>query len=318
MIRHRLAAFAACIAATALLTGCASLDARAVAETHRLDGAPYYVDVAGAPPAPGTCAVVLPVTIDPRLAEVLGYERRTARLQPIVDALNARVAARAPCAGAERRDLNASAPGATSLGAASLGATSLGTSADGAPRVYVGTATSEFAPAEAADQALPTDRFPPMVLHLERPSDAWRRDASARAAATGARYSVVAMLGVSQYGKGYSGPFRKEVVLGTGHREPIRFLTSEDKPVEVLHLTGVLVDADGRPVRAGAEGVILRDTPFAMQVLGLAQILDDLSLDRVVTDERRTDLLGSPLKLDVAFDNLIAQLTRSPPLVPAR
>jgi hypothetical protein len=313
MIRNRLAAIAAGVAAAALLAGCASLDALAVAETHRLDGAPYYVDVAGAPPAPGTCAIVLPVTIDPRLAEVLGYERRESRLQPIVDALNARVAARAPCAGTEPRDVDASALGASSLGASSLGASSLG-----APLVYVGTATSEFAPAETADQALPTDRFPPMVLHLERPSDAWRRDANARAAATGTRYSVVAMLGVSQYGKGHSGPFRKEVVLGTGHREPIRFLTSEDKPVEVLHLTGVLVDADGRPVRAGAEGVILRDTPFAMQVLGLAQILDDLSLERVVADERRTDLPGSPLKLDVAFDNLVAQLTRSPPLVPAR
>jgi hypothetical protein len=313
MIRYRLAAIAACIAATALLTGCASLDALAVAETHRLDGAPYYIDVAGAPPAPGTCAIVLPVSIDPRLTDVLGYERRESRLQSIVDALNARVVARAPCAGTERRDLNASV-----LGASSLGASSLSASSRGAPRVYVGTAASEFAPAEAADQALPTDRFPPMVLHLERPSDAWRRDASARAAATGARYSIVAMLGVSQYGKGYSGPFRKEVVLSTGHREPIRFLTSEDTPVEVLHLTGVLVDADGWPVRAGAEGVILRDTPFAMQVLGLAQILDDLSLERVVTDELRTDLPGSPLKLDVAFDNLLAQLTRSPPLVPAR
>jgi hypothetical protein len=62
-------------------------------------------------------------------------------------------------------------------------------------------------------------------------------------------YAIAIQLGVSQYTKGYSGAFRKEVVLGTGYRQPIKFLTAEDKPVEVLHLTGVLVDSTGRPVR---------------------------------------------------------------------
>jgi hypothetical protein len=37
----------------------------------------------------------------------------------------------------------------------------------------------------------------------------------------------------------------------------------------------------------------------------------------VLQDERREDLPGSPLKLEVALDNLLAQLTRSPPVVPA-
>lgn len=82
------------------------------------------------------------------------------------------------------------------------------------PRVYGGSAESEYAPAE------------------------------------GASHAVQVQLGVSQYMKGYTGVFRKEVVLGTGYRVPIKFLTAEDKPVEVLHLTGVLVDASGQPVRS--------------------------------------------------------------------
>jgi hypothetical protein len=118
--------------------------------------------------------------------------------------------------------------------------------------------------------------------------------------------------------KGYSGVFTKEVALGTGYRQPVKFLTAEDKPVEVLHLTGVLVDAQGRVVRAGAEGIVLRDTPFLAQTIDVSRTFDDEELRRVLTQERRNELPGAPLKLDVALDNLIAQLTRSEVRVPAK
>jgi hypothetical protein len=289
------AAGAALVLAGGFLGGCAALDAAAVAETHRLDDAPYYVDVAQPRPAPGACALVLPVGIDPELREVLGYGDRLDRLQPIVDALNARLAARDGC----------------------LRGASVSPGADGAPRIYVGTSDSEFAPPEAEQQRIESDRFAPMVMHVQRPAAAWQGELGAMASAAGKPYAIAIQLGVSQYGKGYSGVFRKEVVLGTGNRVPIRFLTAEDRPVEVLHLTGVLLDATGRPVRAGAEGIILRDTPFHVQVFDVTRILDDVALERVLQDERREDLPGSPLKLEVALDNLLAQLTRSPPVVPA-
>lgn len=118
--------------------------------------------------------------------------------------------------------------------------------------------------------------------------------------------------------KGYSGVFRKEVALGTGLRQPVKFLTAEDKPVEVLHLTGVLVDASGKVVRAGAEGIVLRDTPFLAQTIDVTRTFDEDELRRVLSQERRNDLPGAPLKVDVALDNLVAQLTRSELRVPAR
>ena len=108
-------------------------------------------------------------------------------------------------------------------------------------------------------------------------------------------YAIAIQLGVSQYGKGYSGAFRKEVVLGTGYRQPIKFLTAEDKPVEVLHLTGVLVNAEGRPVRAGAEGIVLRDTPFIAQAVDAERVFDAAELQRVLSSERRDELPGAPL-----------------------
>jgi hypothetical protein len=278
-----------------VLVGCAGLDERAVAETHRLDEAPYYVDV-GPRPAPGVCAAVLPVTLDPELKQVLGYGDRLQRFEPILAALNARIAERKECVRSARATIDAAQ----------------------VPRVYVGTSDGELAPMEAESQRLSTDRFPPMVLHLERPGPQWRVSAAEVASTAGTPYVISAQLGISQYGKGYRGVWRKEVKLGTGYFLPVKFLSADDKPVDVLHLTGLLLDSSGKPVRAGAEGIIARDTPFVVQVFEASKVLDDLALDSVVRDERREDLSGAPLALDVALDNLLAQLTLHSPQVPAR
>jgi hypothetical protein len=283
-------------AITVMVAACATLDEYASAETYRLDRAPYVVDVAKPRPAPGSCAIVLPATIDPELEGSFTYGDRTAELAPLIVAVNARIATRGGC----------------------IRAITPGPSATGAPRVFVGGAESDYVPPEASSMRNPTDRFPPMVLHLVRPDAAWRHETGALIAKAGTPYAISVQVGISQYMKGYPGVFSKEVVLGTGNHEPIRFLTAEDKLVEVLHLTGVLVDASGKPVRAGAEGVVLRDTPFLAQAVGASRSLDDSELQRVLKDERRRDLPGAPLKLDVALDNLLAQLTRAEVRVPAR
>jgi len=61
-------------------------------------------------------------------------------------------------------------------------------------------------------------------------------------------------------------------------------------------------------VRAGAEGILARDTPFAAQVFDVSKVLDDRTLERVLTKERRKDLPGDPPKREVALGNLVAQL----------
>jgi hypothetical protein len=292
----RIVAVLSAIGSAGSLAGCASLDAAAVAETHRLGDAPYYVEIAQPQPAPGSCAIVLPATLDPGFVEMFGYTDRAAELDPLVAALDAATRARTGC----------------TRGVAGRPA------APGAPRVYVGSAESDYAPLDVGEQRVPGDRFAPMVLHLERPGAQWQQEASRLVAQSGAPYAIAIQLGVSQYMKGYSGVFRKEVALGTGYRQPIKFLTAEDKPVEVLHLTGVLIDASGKVVRAGAEGIVLRDTPFLAQAVDAERTFDDAELRRVLTQERRSDLPGAPLKLDVALDNLIAQLTRAAVRVPAK
>ena len=294
--------FSAATAVLAALTGlqaCASVDEAAIAETHRLNDAPYYVELHQPQPEPGSCGRVLPVTLDRDLRQQFGYAGRLQEFEPIVRALNEALARRAASGCVRPFDAGVAVAGR-------------------APRVYLGSAESGYAPEEGAAQRLSTDRFPPMIMHLDRPDATWRESIATAMSGTGVPYAIEVQLGVSQYMKGYSGVFRKEVVLGTGYRVPLKFLTAEDKPVEILHLTGVLVDASGRPVRAGAEGVVLRDTPFLAQTVDAERTFDARELQQVLTSVRRNDLPGAPLALEVALDNLLAQLTRSGVTVPAR
>jgi len=267
------------------LGGCAVLDELAIAQTHRLEKGQFYVTTGAAPATVLGSAVILPARLDPELANSLSYGRRTGEFVPLVDAVDKALARQSCCARVPDPALPA-----------------------GAPQVYVGSPAGEMAPAEAADQVLPQDLFPPMVLRLGEPTDAWRQSVASMLAARGAQHAILVTLGVSQYPKDREGAFGKKVVLGTGHEEPIRFLTAEDKLLEVLQLTGVLVDAQGRVLRAGAEGILARDTPFAAQVVDVEKSLDDRTLEHAFTDERREDLPGSPAAWKVALETLLAQL----------
>jgi len=277
------------VAASLCLGGCAALDAAAVAEAHRLEEVQFYVDVGSGGRLDVERLLLVPAALDPELSDALGYGRRKGEFAPLLAALNADLEARSCC----RFLPDPSLP-------------------IGAPHVYVGTAVGAFAPPEGEQQVLPHEQFPPMVLHLRRPSAAWQQAMAEILARAGASHAVVVSLGVSQYPKGREGVFGKKVVLGTGHDEPIRFLTAEDKLLEVLQLTGVLVDAQGRVVRAGAEGILARDTPFAAQVFDIEKVLDDRTLQQVLTVERRADLAGNPLKWEVALGNLLAGLRGDP------
>jgi hypothetical protein len=276
---------AAVVLALASLTGCAALDEMSVAQTQRLDEGEFYADLGDGVRQRADQTVLVPVTLDPELATSLGYGQRAGEFGPIVAAMNQALQTMACCG-------YVASPALPS----------------GAPWVYVGSAAGEFAPAEADEQVLPHDQFPPMVLHVRKPSPAWSQAMAALLAREGAPYAVVVTLAVSQYPKGREGVFGKKAVLGTGYEERIEFLTAEDKLLEVLQLTGVLVDAQGRVVRAGAEGILARDTPFAAQVFDVTKVLDDRTLERVLTKERRTDLPGGPPKWEVALGNLVAQL----------
>ena len=100
----------------------------------------------------------------------------------------------------------------------------------------------------------------------------------------------------------------KQVELGTGYTASFPWLTSLDAPVNVLQLTGALMDRNGLAIRIGAEGMLAKRTSFKVSVLGAQSLISDDDVEALRT-ARRTDLPGQPLVWHVALRNLVAQLT---------
>jgi hypothetical protein len=73
----------------------------------------------------------------------------------------------------------------------------------------------------------------------------------------------------------------KTIEIGTGRSEPVAWLTSLDDPVQVLTLAGALVSREGRVLRVGAEGVLVRRTGMIASTLGAQEVLTEADLRRL-------------------------------------
>lgn len=179
-----------------------------------------------------------------------------------------------------------------------------GTSRGTPPDVQFGCET------RGGDECVSDESEPRMRLAVGRPSLSWVewvRGALDSARASGA---LVITLEVGQYWPRQKGRFggRKVVELGTNHSQGIPWLTALDKPLDVLQLTGALVDGDGQAIRMGAEGLFGRSTNVVLSGMGVQAALTDEDVQRVRT-ARRDDLPGQPLVWQVALRRLVAELT---------
>lgn len=144
-----------------------------------------------------------------------------------------------------------------------------------------------------------------MRLAVARPSAAWIAWTRDLLHATGMERTLVITLEVGQYlprQRGLLG--KKEVELGTGHVVSLPWLTSLETPVSVLQLTGALVDADGRAVRIGAEGIHAHRTRLAVSAVGGVEVLSEEDV-REVRAARREDVAGRPVGWRVALEGLV-------------
>jgi hypothetical protein len=228
-----------------------------------------------------------PLMFDKEMSEEFFYQNREVILQPLIEIMNQHLDSLAwsePMAGAVQNN--------------------------GLPWLFVGSSEAETAPPATRMMRDDHDEYPPMVLYLDKPSRDWRQSFAAMMNEQQADYAILLWVGLTEYPKADKGLFKKKVVLGTGYEREIRFLSAVDKPVEVLQLTGVLLDKNGNVVRAGAEGFLHEDSPFWVQVLDAGTTVDDNAIRKLFTEERREDLPGRPLTWIVAVENLVNQLTR--------
>ena len=100
----------------------------------------------------------------------------------------------------------------------------------------------------------------------------------------------------------------KEIELGTRHIERLPWLTSLETPVQVLLLTGAIVDREGKAVRIGAEGVLARRTRLLVSSVGGQETLSEADVNEART-RRRDDTSGQPVAWRIALRDLVEQLT---------
>lgn len=249
----------------------------------RLDRAPFYRTLSSAAEALGREATVGRIQVDPEMRDAFFYRDRVPVLEQLAETMNERL-----------EELLVEPPA------------DLPDAESGGPRGYLGSSEGETAVPGAEMLRTEGDKYPPMAIAGSRPTSAW---VAATRTRTDDRPVVVLWIGFSEYPKADRGVFGKKVVLGTRHENRIRFLSAEDEPVEVLHLTGVLLDASGRILRIGGEAITHEDTPFWAQSLGISRSVDDAAVESVAREIRREDLPGRPVAWEVAAEELVTQLT---------
>lgn len=263
----------------------------AAQQTYRLQKAPFYKSFDKKTRVTSESRLAyLPVEIDKMTREAFFYEGREAVLSPVVEILNGYL---------DSLSLASAFPGDLPA-------------LKGAPYLFVGSSESETAPPSAEMLREEYDKFPPMAMHLDKPGGEWKKEAIQRMEQADIDFLLVIRLAFNEYPKANKGVFKKKVVLGTDYEPEIRFLSGELEPVEVLQITGILLDRKGNVIRAGAEAFLYEDSPFWVQVLGAGTVIDDKTLRRAITEIRREDLPGKPLAWRVAADHLFYQLTRLP------
>ena len=187
-----------------------------------------------------------------------------------------------------------------------------------APWAYVGTQSSLarvesarhfFAPDSPGD-----DSDENMVIQAKRPSKRWSAQLAAIAAVQHADFVLVISLGAAEYyPRSRSGlTLRKAVDLGTDNTIPVSWLSSSDQPVPVIHLMGLLLSRDGRVLRAGAEGIVVKEPNLLSAFLHAQNPLTEGDVASLLASRHREDLEDQPLAWEVALRNLVRQLLGRP------
>ncbi|MBA3853163.1 MAG: hypothetical protein C0503_02040 [Gemmatimonas sp.] len=149
-----------------------------------------------------------------------------------------------------------------------------------------------------------------MKLEVGRPSAEWTSWFSEETANSGVEHALVITIELGEYIVRQRG-FRslKYVELGSNHRQDLPWLTSLERPVQVLQLTGALVGRDGKALRIGAEGIVAKRSGIVASGFGLTALItdDDVAALRTL---RRGDLPGRPLAWQEALRTLVKELTR--------
>ncbi len=135
---------------------------------------------------------------------------------------------------------------------------------------------------ERGDAAVGGRGYQALRLAVGRPSREWTEWSREVLTQQDASHALLITLEIGQYWprqRGLRGT--KEVEIGTNNVVGLPWLTSLEKPVMVLQLTGVVVDRDGKAVGMGAEGLSVKRTPLVLSAFGVQEVIDDSDIRSV-------------------------------------
>lgn len=148
----------------------------------------------------------------------------------------------------------------------------------------------------------------PRRLAVTRASNEWRAWVGPALARANADHALMVTLEIGQYLPRQVGIKGDKVIeLGEGHRAELPWLTSLETPVQVLQLTGALVNAEGKAVRIASEGLFVRRTGLLLSAVGAQALITDAEVSAFL-EQRRDDMAGKPLAWQVALDALVRRL----------
>jgi hypothetical protein len=148
-----------------------------------------------------------------------------------------------------------------------------------------------------------------LQLSIGRPSTDWTQWIATTLDTESHAQALMITLELGQYWPRQKGlSLGKEIRLGSDYTVGVPWLTSLERPIAVVQLTGALIGRDGRAIRIGAEGMLAKRSNIALSAIGAQMLVTDDDIERLRT-LRRDDLPGQPLVWQVALRNLVSQLT---------
>jgi hypothetical protein len=148
-------------------------------------------------------------------------------------------------------------------------------------------------------------------LDVTRPSRPWIEGVARALEVAGATHVLVLTLELTEYWPRPVAPVPL-LYLGSDRVQELRWYTDPQMPVNVLQLTGALLDADGRALRIGAEGLMTRPAGPLRALLGVQATIREQDVEWL-RSAYREDLPDAPLVWDVALRTLVEQLLAGVP-----
>lgn len=167
---------------------------QAVAQnTYRLNKAPHYKSFEKHKGGINQQHRFDKVMLHPDMKREFDYLNREGNMQPIADTLSAYI---------------------NSLPWVVSWENSSGLPNKGMPYLYVGSAESDASPPSAHMLRGEDELYPPLVMHLNKPSKKWKKEFTKHQKTESDDYQLIIWLGFSEYPKTNKGLFKKKVVLG--------------------------------------------------------------------------------------------------------